>query len=145
MTVAEDVLRLLPRGTHDPALFIRPGELRAGLAGAGLVPGRFTGIVVTNYLHRPLLPALFASLAKGGVLIYETFAEGNGLFGKPSNPDFLLSAGELLGTTSRDPELHVLAFEDGYVHHPQPAMVQRICLLRQTAQISARARALDAA
>ncbi|MFM8466842.1 MAG: class I SAM-dependent methyltransferase [Oxalobacteraceae bacterium] len=110
-----------------------------------LVPGRFSGIVVTNYLHRPLLPALFASLAKGGVLIYETFAEGNGLFGKPSNPDFLLSAGELLGTTSRDPELHVLAFEDGYVHHPQPAMVQRICLLRQTAQISARARALDAA
>lgn len=44
VTVAEDILRLLPRGTHDPALFIRPGELRAGLTGAGLVPGPFTGL-----------------------------------------------------------------------------------------------------
>ncbi|MEY4369182.1 MAG: hypothetical protein RL564_1132, partial [Pseudomonadota bacterium] len=45
---------------------------------------RFAGIVVTNYLHRPLMGALLDSLAPGGVLIYETFAEGNGLFGKPS-------------------------------------------------------------
>ncbi|NBE08206.1 bifunctional 2-polyprenyl-6-hydroxyphenol methylase/3-demethylubiquinol 3-O-methyltransferase UbiG [Paragemmobacter ruber] len=44
VTVAEDILRLLPRGTHDPALFIRPGELRAGLIGAGLVPGPITGL-----------------------------------------------------------------------------------------------------
>ncbi|MEY4208169.1 MAG: hypothetical protein RLZZ20_1321 [Pseudomonadota bacterium] len=110
-----------------------------------LVPGRFSGIVVTNYLHRPLLPGLLASLAPGGVLIYETFAEDNGLFGKPSNPAFLLSSGELLRTASSVPELHVLAFEDGYIHHPKPAMVQRICLLRRTPQISAEARALDTA
>jgi len=44
VTVAEDILRLLPRGTHDPALFITPRELRAGLSGAGLVPGLFTGL-----------------------------------------------------------------------------------------------------
>lgn len=44
ITVAEDVLRLLPKGTHDPAMFITPTELRAGLRGAGLVPGRFTGL-----------------------------------------------------------------------------------------------------
>ena len=44
ITMAEDVLRLLPRGTHDPALFIRPRELRAAMLGAGLVPGRVTGL-----------------------------------------------------------------------------------------------------
>ncbi|MGY6548717.1 MAG: bifunctional 2-polyprenyl-6-hydroxyphenol methylase/3-demethylubiquinol 3-O-methyltransferase UbiG [Roseinatronobacter sp.] len=44
ITVAEDILRLLPRGTHDPAMFIKPAELRAGLERAGLVPGRFTGL-----------------------------------------------------------------------------------------------------
>jgi hypothetical protein len=74
-----------------------------------LVPGRFSGIVVTNYLHRPLLPGLLASLAPGGVLIYETFAEDNGLFGKPSNPAFLLSSGELLRTASSVPELHAIS------------------------------------
>ena len=44
ITVAEDVLRLLPRGTHDPAMFIKPAELRAALQGAGLVPGAITGL-----------------------------------------------------------------------------------------------------
>ena len=110
-----------------------------------LMPGRFSGIVVTNYLHRPLLPGLLASLTAGGVLIYETFAEGNGLFGKPSNPDFLLSSGELLRMAASDPQSQVLAFEDGYIRHPKPAMVQRICLLRRATQIAAEARALDRA
>lgn len=44
ITIAEDLLRLLPRGTHDPALFITPAELRRGLQGAGLVPGAVTGL-----------------------------------------------------------------------------------------------------
>lgn len=44
ITLAEDILRLLPRGTHDPARFIRPAELRAGLRAAGLLPGPFTGL-----------------------------------------------------------------------------------------------------
>ena len=44
ITIAEDILRLLPRGTHDPALFIKPSELRAGLERVGLEPGRFTGL-----------------------------------------------------------------------------------------------------
>ena len=90
-------------------------------------PGRFVGIVVTNYLHRPLFPLLIDCLAEGGVLIYETFAAGNGQFGKPSNPAFLLEPGELLRRTAG---LRVLAFEDGYVDSPQPAMVQRICALK---------------
>ncbi|MGY9047408.1 hypothetical protein P775_12295 [Puniceibacterium antarcticum] len=44
ITLAEDVLRLLPRGTHDPALFITPAELRAALLTAGLTPGPTTGL-----------------------------------------------------------------------------------------------------
>ncbi len=55
-----------------------------------------TAIVVTNYLHRPLLPVLRDSLEPGGVLIYETFAAGNERYGRPSNPEFLLQPGELL-------------------------------------------------
>jgi 2-polyprenyl-6-hydroxyphenyl methylase/3-demethylubiquinone-9 3-methyltransferase len=44
ITIAEDVLRLLPRGTHDPAMFIKPRELQRALQGAGLVPGPITGL-----------------------------------------------------------------------------------------------------
>lgn len=85
----------------------------------------FAGIVVTNYLYRPLLPALVAALAPGGVLIYETFAKGNEDFGKPSNPDFLLDPGELLEAVRG--RLRVLAYEDLSVKEPRPAAIQRIC------------------
>ena len=95
-----------------------------------LAPDQFGGIIVTNYLHRPLLGDLLLSLRAGGVLIYETFTQDNGLFGKPSSPDFLLLPGELLRLASSKPEFHVLAFEDGHVSDPKPAMVQRICLIR---------------
>ncbi len=98
-----------------------------------LADGRYSGIVVTNYLHRPLLPALLSSLANGGVLVYETFAAGNGQFGKPSNPAFLLSPGELLHAVASHPDhkvLRVLAYEDVYTDMPKPAMVQRICVQR---------------
>lgn len=44
ITVAEDILRLLPRGTHDPKMFIKPSELVAGLEGAGFEVGRLTGL-----------------------------------------------------------------------------------------------------
>lgn len=95
-----------------------------------LQPGAYAGIVVTNYLHRPLMQPLLQSLAPGGVLIYETFATGNGRFGKPSNPDFLLAPGELLRMVANCPGLRLIAFEDGYVSDPKPAMVQRICACR---------------
>jgi SAM-dependent methyltransferase len=89
-------------------------------------PGRFAGIVVTNYLHRPLMAHIAASLRPDGVLIYETFAAGNEAFGKPSNPAFLLARGELL-EQARRAGLAVLAFEDGYCATPKPAMLQRLC------------------
>lgn len=86
---------------------------------------RFAGIVVTNYLHRPLFPAILAALEPGGVLIYETFADGNARFGRPSSPDFLLRRGELLEAVRGT--LQVVAFEQGEVSVPKPAVVQRIC------------------
>ncbi len=97
-----------------------------------LQPSRYAGIVVTHYLHRPLLPALLASLVPGGVLIYETFALGNGQFGKPSNPAFLLAPGELLRLAGGATQMRVVAYEDGHVTDPAPAMIQRICCRRDS-------------
>lgn len=92
-------------------------------------PGRFAAIVVCNYLHRPLFPHLLESLQQGGLLIYETFTMGNEQFGRPSSPRFLLQAGELLRQVHADPEsrMHVIAYEEGFIAEPKPAIVQRIC------------------
>jgi len=86
---------------------------------------RFDGIVVTNYLHRPLLPRLVAALAPDGVLIYETFGKGNEKLGRPRNPAFLLEPGELLGAFA--PPLMVVAYEHLLEEEPRPAVRQRIC------------------
>lgn len=90
---------------------------------------RFAGIVVTNYLWRPRLADLLASLAPGGVLIYQTFMLGNEAFGKPSNPDFLLHPGELR-TVAAAAGLREIAFEEGYTACPKPAVCQAICAVR---------------
>jgi len=89
-----------------------------------LADRRFGAIVVTNYLHRPLFPALFAALLPGGILLYETFMEGNERFGKPSRPDFLLKDGELLDLVSG--RFSVTAYEARMISQPKMAMVQRI-------------------
>jgi SAM-dependent methyltransferase len=90
---------------------------------------RFDAIVVTNYLHRPLLPTLVDSLERGGVLIYETFARGHERFGRPSNPDFLLAPGELLDAVHG--RLRVLGYEDIVVDEPRAAALQRVCARRE--------------
>ena len=107
----------------------RPQAGHAGVSHAPL-PGRtFGGVVVTNYLHRPLLENLVAAVAPGGVLIYETFAEGNeALGGRPRNPDFLLRHGELLDLVRG--RLRVVAYEDVVLGEPNPAAIQRICAVR---------------
>lgn len=92
----------------------------------------FDAIVVTNYLHRPLLPTLAASLAPGGILLYETFMVGNEQLGKPARPEFLLQAGELL-EFCRQEGLGVVAYEAGLVADPYPAVVQRLCARRDGA------------
>lgn len=82
----------------------------------------FGAVVVTNYLWRPLMPRVLASLAPEGVLIYETFAAGHETVGRPSRPDFLLAKGELLQLCRN---LRVVAFEEGFLMHPD-RFVQRI-------------------
>jgi len=86
---------------------------------------RFAGIVVTNYLHRPLFPQIAAALQPGGVLLYQTFGLGNEKFGRPSNPDFLLRPGELLGFADAE-GLVVRAYHCGEVAEPRPAVLQRV-------------------
>jgi SAM-dependent methyltransferase len=91
---------------------------------------RFEAVVVTNYLHRPLLATLRASLADGGLLLYETFARGNERYGRPSNPQFLLEPGELLRVAAG---LRIVAYEEVLVEAPKPALVQRICAVNAAA------------
>jgi SAM-dependent methyltransferase len=98
---------------------------------------RFDAVVVANYLWRPLLPRLREALAEGGVLLYETFAHGQQLIGRPSRPDFLLQPGELLAACAG---LRIVAFEDGF----EPAagargarFVQRIAAVAEPATLAA--------
>ncbi len=88
---------------------------------------RFAGVVVTNYLHRPLLPAIVAAVAPGGVLLYETFAAGNERFGRPASPEHLLQPGELLDIVRG--KLRVIAYEDVELTTPRRCMVQRIAAI----------------
>ena len=98
-------------------------------AGAWPFDGRrFAGVVVTNYLHRPLLPLLVEAVTEGGALVYETFAVGNEAFGRPRNPDFLLRSGELLDAVRG--RLEVAAYEQGEVVEPRRAVIQRIAAVR---------------
>ena len=120
---------------RDAALFVGP-PAGVALLQADIESGpwpyagrRFAGIVVTNYLHRPLLPVLVDSLEAQGLLIYETFARGNERFGKPSNPAFLLEPGELLEAVRG--RLRVVAYEDRVVESPRPAAVQRLAARRE--------------
>ncbi len=109
-----------------------------GLAGAELIEAdleaapwplagrRFDAVLVFNYLWRPLWPQLIAALAPGGVLVYETFADGQQTLGKPSRPDFLLQPGELL---ARCDGLRIVAYEHG-LDAPPPRFVQRVVAVR---------------
>lgn len=119
-----DAMSALAAGV--PAISARVADLEAGPW--PYYGQAFDGIVVTNYLFRPLLPLLVRALDVNGVLIYETFMVGNERFGKPSNPAYLLRQGELLDMLR--PRLAVVAFEQGEVALPRPAMVQRICATR---------------
>jgi SAM-dependent methyltransferase len=97
--------------------------------GAWPLQGRtFGGVIVTNYLWRPLWPQILASLSPNGVLIYETFSAGNETVGKPSRPDFLLRPGELLNVCK---DLRIVAFQEVFIAEPDH-FVQRILAVRET-------------
>ncbi len=83
----------------------------------------FDGVIVTNYLWRPILADVVAAVGPAGMLIYETFAVGNERFGRPSNPDFLLRPGELIDAVAG--RLVPIAYEHGKLISPD-RIVQRI-------------------
>jgi hypothetical protein len=89
---------------------------------------RFDLVLVTNYLHRPILPDIVSAVAPGGLLLYETFALGNERYGKPSNPDFLLRPGELARAVAG--RLETIEFQEVELSAPRPAVVQRIAARR---------------
>ena len=129
LAVDRDVIALEARFGSDPRCEIKAMDLEDGHRWR--LGGGFDAIVVTNYLHRPLLPAMPDALAPEGVLLYETFMIGNEQFGRPTNPDFLLRPGELLAAFLD--RLQVVAFEQGIVTLPRAAAIQRIAAVKSTA------------
>ena len=121
-----DTTRLDALGA-PPALDLVQADLEDGSPWP-LAERRFGAVVVTNYLWRPLLPDIIASIGADGVLLYEAFARGNEAYGPPRDPDFLLRPGELLEAVRG--ELQVVAYEHGLLERPRPAAKQRICALR---------------
>jgi len=120
----------------SPKVHVIEADLEDG-SGWPLAGQRFDGIIVVNYLHRPIFPHLLDGLADGGVLIYETFARGNEVFWRPRNPDHLLRSGELLAIVGD--RLQIVAYEHGLVETgPLPGVIQRICAVNDRAR-SARA------
>lgn len=91
---------------------------------------QFGAVIVTNYLHRPLLPILMSAIAPVGVVIYETFAAGNQHFGRPRSPAYLANPGELLAWAM--PDLQIVAYEHGEISSPNAAVVQRLVAVRDT-------------
>lgn len=107
--VDRDAQALALARQHTPQAELLCADLEGGpwpLAGR-----RFDGIVVANYLWRPLFPQLLALLAEGGIYLHETFADGQQHIGRPARPDFLLQRGELLQVCAG---LRIVAFEDGH-------------------------------
>ncbi len=128
--IAVDRDQVAIKALAEPGISTVVADLEAGPEKSAwpFAPASFDAVVVTNYLHRALFPALGAALAENGVLLYETFAVGNGRFGRPSNPAFLLRRNELLEQFGA--ALNVICFEQGVVTAPKPAVVQRICAIK---------------
>ena len=92
----------------------------------------FNALIVCNYLWRPTFASLLGTIKPGGVLLYETFMDGNERYGKPSRPDFLLRSNELL-TITRD-AFRIIAYEEGSELDPsgQPlAVKQKIAAIKR--------------
>jgi SAM-dependent methyltransferase len=119
------------KNTEPPPTFVPVALRQVDLETAAPWPiagQTFDVVIVTNYLHRPRLPDVVASVADDGMLIYETFATGQQRFGRPSNPDFLLQPGELLRVVQ--PNLTPFFYEHGQLSQPD-RIVQRIVAVGQ--------------
>lgn len=123
MTGADrDVSAARAKFAADSGVTLIEADLEAGQP-FPFAPASFEGVIVTNYLWRPILPDIIAAVRPAGVLIYETFGLGNAAYGRPSNPEFLLRPGELLEAV--DKRLRVVAFEHVTLAGPT-RVVQRI-------------------
>lgn len=143
-----EALAVVSLEASEPGLVLH--TLLADLEGAPWpLPGeRFDAVVVTNYLWRPLMPALLEAVAPGGLLLYETFALGQAELGRPRNPDHLLRPNELIALLREPAQAlasgtaagaappatwHVVAFEEGRLPGSgaaPPREVQRIVARR---------------
>ena len=121
----KDVSRL----PHNPRIKTIKSDIE-DLSAWPLAGEKFNGIIVTNFLYRPLFPILSRSLFPNGVLIYETFGMGNECYGRPRNKRFLLEPGELLEAFSKD--FIIIAYENGIRSIPSPAVIQRIIAIRKS-------------
>lgn len=93
----------------------------------------FDTVLVANYLWRARLHDIAQAVAPGGLLLYETFAQGQESVGRPARSDFLLAPGELLRWAA-EAGLRVIAYEDGFIDRPAPRFVQRIVATRALSQ-----------
>jgi SAM-dependent methyltransferase len=129
LAVDRDVVALRAVAAEQPGVDVLHADLEH--APWPLAGRTFAAVVVVNYLWRPLLPRLVASVAPGGVLLYETFMVGHERLGRPRNPDFLLRPGELLDAVRG--ELDVLEHAEGPEGDPPLAVRQRLCARRPAA------------
>lgn len=119
---------------EHPALVKQEADLEEDAQGWPLGDRTFDAVVVTNYLWRNIFDDIVNAVRHDGVLIYETFAEGNERYGRPRRPEFLLQPGELLARVA--PRMEIVAYEHGYSEHPSPRVVQRICAIGRGRRLS---------
>lgn len=93
----------------------------------------FGAVLVFRYLHRPLIPALKACLKPGGMLLHETYMEGQQAYGRPRNPEHLLRPGELAGWFAGYETLDLF---EGFLDDP-PRFMGRIACRKPGAVASA--------
>ena len=75
--------------------------------------GAYDVIVVSRFLHRPLIPRIIAALKPAGLVFYQTFIEEKAVDIGPSTPEYLLAENELLRLFT---ELRILVYrEEGLV------------------------------
>ena len=86
---------------------------------------KFKVVLVTNYLFREKLNAIFSLVDLNGYIIYETFAIGNEKYGRPSNPNYLLKKNELL--LFKPDNFDTIEFFEGLkIENSKKSIVQRL-------------------
>ena len=106
-------------------------DLEAGTSW-GFSSCSFDAVVVTNYLYRPIFPDLLSIIDEGGVLIYETFSKGNEIYGKPTNPNYLLEPEELIDLVR--PSMRLISFKEGYSNEGKESITQKIVAVKRSAK-----------